>query len=560
MQVKLVLALVSVLAAGCAQVPMNVTEAEAPAEVVVDVQPLPIEPVAVEPVAVDPVAAELPPAPMPWASRPARPAAMDKLERLMQPQEEVAAPVVATAPETDLQSPPPPPPTRDLWDRVRAGFALPEMDNELVREWENWYASRPDYMARMIARGSHFLFHIVEQVEMRGMPLEIALLPMIESAYNPVAYSTAHASGIWQFIPSTGKHYGLRQNWWYDGRRDVIAATDAALEYLQRLHGIFNDWQLALASYNWGQGAVGRAIERNRARGLPTDYQSLTMPAETRNYVPKLIAVKNIIMDPRRFGLVIAEVPDEPYFETVRVKRHIDMKLAAKLAGMQLEEFRFLNPGHNKPVIKAGEAERIVLPKDRVAKFLTNFENHTKPLVSWNTVRLQKGQRPERVAAEHGITLSELKEVNGLRPGRRVPVGQPLLVPVKGGIENPYLPDLPVTPVTLPSAIAAARNAAPSSRAVRTGQNARNTRTARNAQSNTRRARQAQPARNRAQQAQQAQPARNGTQQAQPTRTRAQQQPARTQAPRNGTKPAAEPVRVQNPHVVRTSAQKGRDR
>jgi membrane-bound lytic murein transglycosylase D len=197
----------------------------------------------------------------------------------------VAAPAAApTDTEADAAS-------KSLWTRVTRGFSMAPLDNDLVREWENWYSNRPDYVARMIDRSSHFLFHIVEQVEKRGMPMEIALLPMVESAYNPVAYSRSHAVGIWQFISSTGKDYGLRQNWWYDGRRDVIAATDAALDYLEKLHGMFGDWQLALASYNWGEGAVSRAIERNRARGLPTNYESLTMPPETRGYIPKLVAV-----------------------------------------------------------------------------------------------------------------------------------------------------------------------------------------------------------------------------------------------------------------------------
>ena len=348
---------------------------------------------------------------------------------------------------------------KSLWPRITRGFALAPMDNDLVREWENWYANRPEYVARMIERSSRFLFHIVEQVEKRDMPMEIALLPMIESAYNPVAYSRSHASGIWQFIPSTGKDYGLRQNWWYDGRRDVVAATDAALDYLDKLHGMFGDWQLALASYNWGEGAVGRAMERNRQKGLPTDYESLTVPAETRSYIPKLIAVKNIISNPEKYGLTIADIPNEPYFDTVMVKQHIDMKLAAKLAEIPVEEFKFLNPGHNKPVIKAGEAERIVLPRQNVGIFLANYQKHDKPLVSWQAVRLRRGEKAEKLAAEHGMTLAELKQVNGLQNQKRLVVGQPLLVPLKAGDGEPDLPDLPATPVSLPKAIQAVKNA-----------------------------------------------------------------------------------------------------
>jgi membrane-bound lytic murein transglycosylase D len=364
---------------------------------------------------------------------------------------DAVAPLSASAPAADDA-----PPT-SVWTRVRGGFAMAPLENDLVRDWENWYANRPEYVARMIDRSSRFLYHIVEEVEKRKMPMEVALLPMIESAYNPVAYSRSHASGIWQFIPSTGKDFGLRQNWWYDGRRDIIAATGAALDYLQKLYGMFGDWQLALASYNWGEGAVARAMERNRAKGLPTDYESLTMPAETRGYIPKLMAVKNIISNPARFGLQIAEVPNEPYFETVTLKQHIDLKVAAKFADMQVDEFKFLNPGHNKPVIKAGEAERIVLPRHKVLTFLSNFEKHDKPLVSWQAVTFKAGEKAEKVAALHGMTLTELKQVNGLANQRKLVVGQPLLVPFNSGTESPQFPDLPLNPVPLSRAIQAAK-------------------------------------------------------------------------------------------------------
>ena len=325
------------------------------------------------------------------------------------------------------------------------------MDSKLVRDWENYYAAKPDYVAGMVERGSHYLFHIVEEVERRKMPAEIALLPMIESAYNPQAYSRAHASGLWQFIPSTGRLYGLRQNWWYDGRRDVIAATSAALDYLEKLHAQFGDWELALASYNWGEGAVARAVARNQARGLSADYASLTMPAETRNYLPKLIAVKNIIADPARFGIQLASVPNAPYFEAVTVKHHIDVGLAAKFAEMPLDEFRFLNPAHSKQVIKAGGSETIVLPRDKVAVFHTNLENHDEPLVSWQAHTVRQGEKPEKIAAKYGMSVAELKQVNNINSRNKFRVGQPLLVPVKAGAE-PNLPDLPATPVSLPRA------------------------------------------------------------------------------------------------------------
>lgn len=381
----------------------------------------------------------------------------------LQPQ--VADPIAAMAVPAAAPEPAPevtPPvavkePPRDVWVRVRSGFTMKPMDNDLVRQWENYYSAKPEYFARMVDRSSHYLFHIIEEIERRKMPAEIALLPMIESAYNPQAYSKAHASGLWQFIPSTGKHYGLRQNWWYDGRRDVIAATGAALDYLEKLNTQFGDWELALASYNWGEGAVGRAVARNQAKGLPADYASLTMPAETRNYLPKLIAVKNIIADPARFGITLASVPNQPYFEAVTVQRHIDVKLAAKFAEIPLEDFKFLNPAHNKQVIKAGGSETIVLPRDKVSIFNANLANHDKPLVSWQAHTVKAGEKPEKIAAKYGMSVAELKQVNNINAKNKFRTGQPLLVPVKAG-DAPNLPDLPATPVSLPKAYKAARS------------------------------------------------------------------------------------------------------
>jgi membrane-bound lytic murein transglycosylase D len=232
-----------------------------------------------------------------------------------------------------------PPPAEDLWERIRKGYAIADLDDAYVAKWEQWYSSRPDYVARMVDRSRRYLYYIVVEVEGRGMPAEIALLPMVESAFNPVALSTSRASGIWQFIPSTGKDFGLKQNFWFDSRRDVIAATEGALQYLQRLYAQFGDWQLALAAYNWGEGNVARAIERNRKAGLPTDYANLKMPDETRNYVPKLQAVKNIVSDPARFGLELVDIPDAPYFAVVKTTKKMDVRRAAELAEMSVEEF-----------------------------------------------------------------------------------------------------------------------------------------------------------------------------------------------------------------------------
>jgi membrane-bound lytic murein transglycosylase D len=356
------------------------------------------------------------------------------------PPAETPAQTPPPAPAAAVAAPPPPPP--NIWHRIRAGYRLPNLDGALVQRQEQWYSANPDYVARMVERSSHFLYHVVEEVERRKMPTEIALLPMIESAYNPQAYSRSHASGMWQFIPSTGKLYGLRQNFWYDGRRDVLAATGAALDYLEKLHDQFGDWNLALAAYNWGEGAVSRAVARNQARGLPTDYESLAMPLETRSYVPKLQAVKNIIAEPGRYGIALMNVPNQPYFATVTTRRHIDFELAAELAEMSLEDFRFLNPAHNKPVIKADGSETIVLPIEKVAVFQKNLETHNRPLVSWQAYTMKRSDQPGKIASKHGMTLAELKGANGIPGNKKIVAGQTLLVPLRGDAD-PHLPDLP---------------------------------------------------------------------------------------------------------------------
>ncbi len=318
----------------------------------------------------------------------------------------------------------------DLWARIRNGFAMRDLDSPLVARHEQWYASRPNYVARMTDRARRYLHYIATEVERRGMPSEIALLPMIESAFNPGAYSTARASGIWQFMPSTGKNFGMEQNWWYDGRRDIVSATNGALDYLQKLHDMFGDWELALAAYNWGEGAVQRAQARNRKRGLPVNYASLKMPNETRNYVPKLLAVKNIVANPASFGLMLDNIPDEPYFTAVATSKHMDVKLAAQLADISMEEFKALNPAHNRPVILQDSSELILLPADAVETFSANLENYDKPLVSWQAYQPKRGERLDRLAPRFGLSVAKLKSVNGLPGYTRVSTGQTLLVPV----------------------------------------------------------------------------------------------------------------------------------
>ena len=335
----------------------------------------------------------------------------------------------------------------DLWDRIRAGLSLPDTGPELVQRHEEWYANRPSYVARTVDRSRLYLFHIVDEVEKRGMPMEIALLPMIESAYNPLAVSPQKASGIWQFIPSTGRVYGLRQNPWYDGRKDVLAATDAALDYLQQLHAMFNDWQLALAAYNCGEGCVGRAIARNKAKGLDTDYASLNLPAETRHYVPKLLAIRNIIRQPERYGIALESIANEPYFMQVALKHPMEAKHAAKLAEMDLDGFLSLNPGYQRKVIHTDTPGMLLLPADKVETFHYNLQR-AGDRNQLQEYQAKRGEAATAIANKFGVTLAWLKEHNPIKLWRgKVANTQTLVVPASTGKSTQARP-APVTPTT----------------------------------------------------------------------------------------------------------------
>ena len=317
----------------------------------------------------------------------------------------------------------------DLWDRLRAGFAIADLDEELVRAHERWYATRPDYVQRMTERGGRYLFHILREVERRGLPSELALLPFIESAFNPAAMSSARASGMWQFMPSTGKNFALKQNVFRDDRRDVLASTRAALIYLEKLHRMFGDWRLALAAYNWGEGNVARAIARNRQAGKPTDYASLDMPSETRQYVPKLQAVKNIVARPESFGLALPVLANHPYFLSVRIERDIDVALAAKLSGLTIEDFRNLNPQMNKPVILAAGTPQVLLPYDNANHFVQELPRHRGRLASWTAWVAPKTLKPAEAAKLVGMDEGELRELNVIPQRMLIKTGSTLLVP-----------------------------------------------------------------------------------------------------------------------------------
>lgn len=367
-----------------------------------------------------------------------------------------AAPLRATLEEDlphiatiDLTAPPP-----DVWQRVRNGFAMPDLHSPLVADRQAWYLNRPQMLQQIFQRSRRYIYYIVQELEKRGMPTELALLPMVESAFNPLAYSSARALGMWQFIPSTGKTYNLEQNWWGDQRRDIVASTGAALDYLQKIYEMHGDWHLALASYNWGENAVAKAVVRNQAKGLPTDYLSLTMPGETRYYVPKLQALKNILANPELFGIHLPSVPNEPYFATIDMPATMDVAMAARLAEIPLDEFIALNPAHSRPVMRDTGTSTLVLPTDKVSVFQTNlerYESEDRPLSLWRTHTLRKGEKLDAVANRHGITVAHLKQINSIGRKTRVAPGLNLLVPgPTARISSELIAKLPQTPADSP--------------------------------------------------------------------------------------------------------------
>ncbi len=320
-------------------------------------------------------------------------------------------------------------PPADLWERIRRGFAMPNLDTELVRDREQWYATRPDYMLRMTERSRKYLFYIVEELERRNMPTEIALLPFIESAFNPQAVSSAKAAGMWQFMPATGKYFELKQNAFRDDRRDVLESTRAALDYLQKLYGMFGDWELALAAYNWGEGSVSRALARNKAAGLGLSYSELNMPAETRYYVPKLQAVKNIIASPDGFRAKLPEIGNHPYFDTVTISRDIDVALAAQLAEVPLDDFKALNPSMNRPVIMAAGTPQILLPWDNAATFQRNLDAYNGArLASWTAWVAPSTMKAGDAARRVGMSESDFRSINSIPPNMLIKAGSSLLV------------------------------------------------------------------------------------------------------------------------------------
>ena len=330
-----------------------------------------------------------------------------------------------------------------IWPRVKDGFALNSKPSKkakkIIKKYEKWYKDRPEYIERMLNRSGKYLFYVVEQVQLRGMPTEIALLPMIESAYNPLAKSRMKAMGMWQFIPSTGKVYGLKQNWWRDDRRNVIDSTTAALDYLEKLHGMFGTWELALAAYNAGEGRIGRSIKRNKKLKRPLDYYNIRLPRETRNYVPKLLAIKNIINNPEKYDLYITDIADKPYFASIPIPKEIDTALIAEFAEIPMEEFQLLNAQHKRPLMRSEHySQEVLLPIDSIQTFHSNMEIYDQPLVSWKTYKPKNGEKVYQVAKKFGINTKVLAQINQISSRKRFRRNSIVLIPSKSALKTNF--------------------------------------------------------------------------------------------------------------------------
>lgn len=318
----------------------------------------------------------------------------------------------------------------DLWQRLRDGFTLEPLENKDIKRNEISYTKSPKFLYRITKRSERYLFYIVEEVEHRGMPSEMALVPLVESAFNPLAKSSGNAVGLWQFIPATGKSFGLKQDGWLDERQDVIAATHAALDYLQKLHDKFGDWKLALAAYNWGQGAVSRSMERNRKKGLPEDFHSIKLPIETRNHVHKIIAIKNIIANPENYGITLNSIPNHPYFKEIEAHYHIDKSLAAELADIPIDEFNALNPAYKRAIVKVkNPPHTLLLPVKNAEIFQVNLYGYEEPLISWQIHQLKEGESIHKISRRYRITEAQLQEANGIAKNEKIVYGQTILVP-----------------------------------------------------------------------------------------------------------------------------------
>ena len=345
-------------------------------------------------------------------------------------------------------------PDDSIWARIRAGLRMEKLDPSLTQPHERWFVENAEFRENMFERSKLYLYYIVEEVEKRGMPMEIALLPAIESAYKPYAYSRAKASGLWQFIPSTGKLYGLKTTGWYDGRRDVIASTRAALDYLQKLYEDFHDWQLALAAYNAGEGRIGRAMEDNRRKGKPTEYVHLKqLKLETRHYVPKLMAMVNIVSDPSKFGIELPDIPNEPYFARVETDSQVDLGVVARLTGMEANHLHHINPGYTRWTTDPAGPHHVLVPAHKKEALVAGLSSlPAGERVKWRHHQVSKGDTLHSIARQYQITVETIKDANKLTGA--VQIGQNLLLPIS---DSAALAAKPSNTITKPVRAAAAK-------------------------------------------------------------------------------------------------------
>ncbi len=326
----------------------------------------------------------------------------------------------------------PPPPPSDLWQRIRDGIELDtKLDNRRITAQLNWYKRHPNYLSRVSQRSQRYMYYVVEQLEQRQLPLELALLPIVESAYDPFAYSHGRAAGMWQFIPGTARMYGLKQNWWYDGRRDVVASTDAALSYLSKLNKRFDgNWQHALAAYNSGEGTVARAIRNNRKAGRSTEFWALKLPKETRAYVPKLIALAKLLAEPEAYGVNWPAVDNKPYFKAVDIKSQIDLAQAATLTDIGIDEIYRLNPGFNRWATAPEGPHRLLVPFDKADAFETALANlPSDKRIGWKRYRIRSGDSLLLIAKRFDTQVDIIKKINSIQ-GNRIRAGKTLMVPI----------------------------------------------------------------------------------------------------------------------------------
>ncbi len=332
--------------------------------------------------------------------------------------------------------------SQNLWPEMSQRFTLSEKltTNPDVLKQIHWYQEHKAYLYKVAIKSRPYLYYIYKQTQEHKLPPELALLPIIESAYNPFAYSSRGAAGLWQFMPVTASVFNLRENWWYDGRRDLVDSTDAALTYLAYLDKFFNhNWILAIAAYDSGEGTIQHSMRYNKKHHLSTDFWDLHLPQETQNYVPKLLALAIIISNPSTYHIKLPPIPNHPLIAVVPLQSQIDLAHAAKLAHISLKELYTLNPGFNHWATAPKGPYRLVLPADKASKFKEGLAKLPKSKrVSWRRYSIKPGDSLYKIAHHYGISIKIIKEINKLH-ANRIKIGQILLIPASSSAAHQYL-------------------------------------------------------------------------------------------------------------------------